>query len=228
MNWRTQCLHAAGVLAALSFSSAPALAATEDSSGFYLGVSGGTAKYDVEQEDLDDAFVFGFEQNGLFVLDGESSFDEKDTSFNFFAGYRFSPYFSLEATYVDLGSADYKGSVTATDFVDVFDVEGGASVEAKGPAVSLIGAIPFSEAVELYGRAGIFFADTTLSVDIESIHEELSGSSEDLTYGVGFAWNVNPAWTTRVEFQRFADVGDEDKTGESNIDQYSLSLLYRF
>jgi hypothetical protein len=44
---------------------------------------------------------------------------------------------------------------------------------------------------------------------------------------VGIAWNINEAYSLRAEYQHFIDVGDEDHTGEQDIDFLSFIVLFR-
>lgn len=203
--------------------------AQEHSSGFYIGAFGGQATYDIAKEDMDDLFLFAGDAAGLPILGGESSLEDSDTGLGVVAGMRLTPHIAIEASYLDLGAAEYRldGLVNLGNTFGVVEFEGGADIEVTGPAVALVGIIPVSETIELYGKAGMFFSETDFTVFFDSISESASFSSEEILYGVGMAWNLNPSWSLRLDFQRFADVGEEDELGEANIDQFSVGVLYR-
>jgi opacity protein-like surface antigen len=203
--------------------------AQEGTSGFYVGAFGGQTTYDIAKQDMDDLFLFAGDVVGLPILGGESSLEDSDTGFGVIAGFRLTPYVAIEASYMDLGAAEYRldGLANLGSTFGVVAFEGGADIEVSGPAVALVGIIPVSETIELYGKAGMFFSETDFTVFFDSIAESASFSSEEILYGVGMAWNLNPNWSLRLDFQRFADVGEEDELGEANIDQFSLGVLYR-
>jgi OmpA-OmpF porin, OOP family len=218
-----------GFVAALALASTmPLTCAAESPQGFYFTAFGGQASYDVKKEDIDDLFIVAFEEEGGIVIDGESSLDDSDTSFGAVFGYRFNPYFAVEAAYIDLGSLEYRGQ--ADVFVPPFGVatfDGGVSIESQGPAVSALGIWPVADAFDLYARFGLFFSDTEAGISIEDFSESVSGSDEDVFYGVGAAWNVGERWTLRLDYQQFKDVGTEEDTGEGDVDAWSLGVLFR-
>lgn len=203
--------------------------AQEDTSGFYVGAFGGQTSYDIAKEDLDDLFIFAGDSVGLPIIGGESSLEDSDTGFGVIAGFRLTQHIAIEASYLDLGAAEYRldGAANLGFPFGVVDFEGGADIEVTGPAVALVGIIPVSESIELYGKAGMFFSETDFKVFFDSVSDSASFSSEEILYGLGMAWNMNPNWSLRLDFQRFADVGEEDELGEANIDQFSLGVLYR-
>jgi OmpA-OmpF porin, OOP family len=197
--------------------------------GFYFGAGAGQAKYDVSQEELDDIFISAFEAAGANVLDGASELDDADTAFGVIAGYRFNPYFAVEATYFDLGTADYDGEalVDLPGPLGLAVFEGGITLESTGPAVSALAIWPVAEEFDLYARVGLFFSDTEAKIALEDESDTLSGSDEDVWYGVGGAWNLGEQWSVRLDYQRLQDVGNEDETGEGNVDTWSLGILFR-
>ena len=231
MSRKSRVAQTAGLLSTaiglISFSTGAS--AQEGNSGFYVGAFGGQASYDIAKEDMDDLFVFALDVAGLPIVQGESSLEDSDTGFGVIAGYRLTPYVAIEASYLDLGAAEYRlaGFADLGATFGVIEFEGGADIEVTGPAVALVGIIPVSETIELYGKAGMFFSETDFTVFIDTVSESATFSSEEIMYGAGMAWNLNPNWSLRLDFQRFADVGDEDELGEANIDQFSIGVLYR-
>jgi OOP family OmpA-OmpF porin len=221
--------HAAGVLAtAVAMSTFATTAnAQEDSSGFYFGAFGGQSTYDVGSAEDFDAVIeetVGF-FGGAAIIE-ESSLDEKDTSFGVVAGYRFNSYFGLEVGYVDLGAAEYSGEGLLFIGGPPLSFDANASIEASGPTASIVGMLPLAETFDLYGKAGIFFADTEISVDVEGETDGISATSQDTLVGVGAAWRIGETWSLNFEFTRFLDVGDEEETGEGDIDQLAVGFTF--
>ncbi len=228
MKLKMRSAQAAGLLAAtVAMATFSTLAnAQDEASGFYFGAFGGQASYDA-QDELDELFLDAFDFAGLDVLDGESDLDEA-TGFGVVAGYKFNQYFALEASYIDLGSADYSAEALVTDGFVTFPMEVGASLEANGPAVAAVGSIPLSEAFAIYGKLGMFFADTELSVSIEGdAVDPFTATSEEVFYGAGIAWMIGERFAIDLAFQRFTDVGDEDENGEVDIDLTTIGFSYR-
>jgi OOP family OmpA-OmpF porin len=227
MMFKHKGAQAAGLLATAIAMSAFSMNANaqEESSGFYFGAFGGQSSYDIgSAAEVDEGIVDAVSFLGGFAEINESSLDEKDTSFGVVAGYRFNPYFGLEIGYVDLGSAEYSAEGIVNVGGPTMDFEADASFEATGPTASIVGMLPVSDAFDLYGKAGIFFSDMEIKVDVLGESVSLSGSSEDVFAGVGAAWRIGETWAVNFGFTRFMDVGDEDETGEDDIDQISLGF----
>jgi opacity protein-like surface antigen len=82
----------------------------------------------------------------------------------------------------------------------------------------------------------MYFGDTdadfsvTLDDGFESVTESMgdSESEQEFFYGVGGGYTFNETWNVRVEYTIFQDIGDEDLTGESDLDRFVIGLNYRF
>ena len=76
----------------------------ENERGFYVG--GGVGQFNVQIDDIDD------------TDDAIERLDDDDTSWKLFAGYRFNPYISLEAAYIDFGRASdrFEASGSSGDY----------------------------------------------------------------------------------------------------------------
>lgn len=208
-------------------------AAAEVQQGWYFGVSPGQATYDISKEELDEIVVDAFFANGAPVLTGTSSLEDSDTAWSILGGYRFNPFIAIEAGYIDLGAAEYRSSGTVNPPGPVLSAPATANIdfESAGFTLAGVGSLPLGDMFDLHSRIGIYFADTEISVgltmDSVGARETLSGSSQDVFYGIGAGLHVGTNWSFSLDWQRYADVGDEDKTGEGDIDTLSLSLMYR-
>ena len=213
-------------LAALA--SSPALAAER---GFYAGLDLGQASYDLDRRDIDSQIVDAFDSLGLAVLSGSSSSSEDGFTYGITLGYQILPYLAVEASYVDLDDAEYRGNATVTDGVGTADFRTQVTTESSGPALSVLGILPLPRNWEVYARAGVYFSSTDVTArlssgDVVSAASD-SSNSEEFLWGAGVGYSRDQ-WTVRLDYQQYTDVGDEDVLGEVNVDRIAFSALYRF
>ncbi|HKQ25592.1 MAG TPA: outer membrane beta-barrel protein [Burkholderiales bacterium] len=167
----------------------------------------------------------GFGQTKVDIecdLDITCSSDDSDSGFKIFGGYQFNPNFAFEVGYYDLGEAKLSGT-------DSFLGSTTATIEASGFNFALVGSIPLGERFELMAKAGIFRWDLDVSAT-SSVFGSGSDSETgfDPMFGIGAAFNFSKNLGLRVEYEKFLDVGDEDTTGESDVDFLSASIVFRF
>jgi hypothetical protein len=187
----------AAVLAAGMVPVAGAQTQTE-TSGFYVG--GGVGQFNAGIDDVDE------------VDDAVDGWDDDDTAYKFFAGYRLNRFVSFELDYINLGEPS--GSV-----VPGFNVD--ASVDGFAPYV--IGTIPLGPYFELYGRLGYFFYDATVGRENEIDNRvEFDEESEDLVYGAGIGANIGEKLNVRFEYEKF------DLQGLDDADSLWLTAAWRF
>lgn len=217
----------AGSLALLSVS-----AFADQDRGFYLNANFGQAQYDISQDDLDGIAIAAFEENGVAVIDADSSFDDEGSPWSLSGGYRFSRYLAVEVGYLDLGTARY--DATGTVLLPVLggvlaDAAVGIDISSQGPTVAAAVYAPIAEKFDVHGRLGMFFADSsfdfTVGLDDVSESDEISQSSEDFFASVGAAFHFTPNFAASLDFTLFKDVGDEL---EADVDSLTLGLQYTF
>jgi OOP family OmpA-OmpF porin len=156
-------------------------------------------------------------------------------------GYRWNNYFAAEIGYANLGEVSYRilgeGHAIIIDrgVPDEFDFrfQRASKFTSQGPTASVIGLLPLGP-VDVQGRAGLYFADTRLTNHIRDIddpfnvaHRRVDGGQTELLAGIGATWNATENLSVRVEYQRFFDVGDDEKTGESDVDVFNIGVLFR-
>jgi hypothetical protein len=169
-----------------------------ETSGFYVG--GGVGQFNAGIDDVDDIDE---------TVDG---WDDDDTAYKFFAGYRMNRFVSFELDYINLGEPS--GSV-----VPGFNVD--ASVDGFAPYV--IGTIPLGPYFELYGRLGYFFYDANVGVEDELDNRvQFDEESEDLVYGAGIGANIGEKLNVRFEYEKF------DLQGLDDSDSLWLTAAWRF
>jgi OOP family OmpA-OmpF porin len=193
-------LKLTAAMAALSLALVPAAFAQEQEevSGFYIG--GGAGQFSASIDDVDDIDE---------TLDG---WDEDDTAYKFFAGYRLNRFLAFELDYINLGEPS--GSVVPGLNVD-------ASVDGFAPYV--VGTLPLGQFFEVYGRLGYYFYDATRGVEDELDNRvEFDEESEDLVYGAGIGANIGEKFNIRAEYEKF------DLQGLDDADALWLTAAWRF
>ena len=209
--------------------------------GFYLGISGGQSSVDIAKEDVDDIILDAFSSVGAPVITGTSTFEDSDTSISFLAGYRFLPYVAVEASYINLGTAEYRSSGRVNPPGPVTSAASTANmdIEVTGFTLAGIGSLPIGEVFDLHARLGFFVAKTEISASV-TIGSSPPGNDTDSTdsvsalYGVGAAFHFGEHWSVSADWTRYANVGDADEdedfeTEEGfDVDALSVSVMFKF
>ncbi len=205
------------VVLILELAATPAMA---QSAGLYGGIGFGnsTVKDDTSCSDLAGLFDPGF----------SCSSDDTDTGWKVFIGNQLNENAAVEFGYVDLGKIT--GSASGTVLGTPVSVN--ADVKAKGFNVSLVGSLPVSNEFSFMGRIGLFRwdIDATASANVGGFPGSASESDNgvDLSFGLGAQYDFSKKAGIRAEWERFQDVGNQDTTGQSDVDLLSLSLVFRF
>ena len=185
----------ASTLAALvALGAAGTVAAQEDEnpSGPYVGA--GYGDFTVKLDSLEG------------VGDVLEELDSDDSAFKVFFGWRFNPYFSLEADYVDLGApnGNFGASGSSGDY----------EVELAGFAGYAIGTLPIG-IFELSAKVGYYFHDVDLTVDFDNIGAnngdvfESDESGEAVVYGVGAGVTFIEHLNVKIEYE-LMDIDEVD------------------
>ncbi|MGH8242301.1 MAG: outer membrane beta-barrel protein [Steroidobacteraceae bacterium] len=220
-------------LAALCASCAFAGAASAADEGWYVvGFAGESSAQNVSQGQLDQNVLDTFASVGLGVVDATSNLDDSDTGFGLAGGYQVNPWFAAELAYVDLGDISYSASGQVTDGIGVFDADLGLDQSASGPVFSLLGMLPIGERFAVFGRIGLALmsvdADLDVTIDGQSATDSASTDRSNMVYGIGGEFSFNRRFGVRLGWDRYAEVGSEDITGEVDVDLISLGLRYNF
>lgn len=181
-----------------------AISSAAQAQGWYGGVGFGQSKVDIDCD-----------------LDITCSADDTDTGWKLYVGNQFSPSAAVEFGYVDFGEAKISGT-------DSFFGSASATVEASGFNVALVGFLPVGNTVNLLGKVGLFLWDVDASVSTSIGSGSASESGTDLMFGFGASFDIGKTAAVRIEWERFTDVGDENETGQSDVDLLSASLVFRF
>lgn len=182
-----------GALVPVAFAQEP-----QEVSGFYLGAGVGQFNAGIDNVDEVDSTV--------------DNWDEDDTAYKVFAGYRLNRFLGFEVDYINLGKPS--GAVVPGVNVDT-------SVDGFAPYV--VGTIPLGRYFELYGRAGYYFYDaSTRMVDTLDNRVTFDEESEDFVYGGGVGANLGEKFNVRFEYEKY------DLEGLDDSDALWLTAGWRF
>jgi Outer membrane protein beta-barrel domain len=186
-------------LLALMGAGTAAQAADENDSGFYVGA--GVGQFNVQIDDVDD------------TDEAIQKLDDDDNSWKLFGGYRFNPYLSLEAAYIDFGGPEdsFEGSGSDNHY----------KLDISGFAPYIIGSFPIGP-VELFAKAGYYFYDVDITADLDDPDIDSSSSEEDFLYGFGVGATFFEHLNARLEYEKI----DSDLVDDA--DALWLSAAWRF
>lgn len=203
--------------------------------GFYVGGFYGQSDKQVEIGGFDTyamTLVFPSPNVQLTVESMTRTLDESDAAFGFLAGYRFTPYFAVEAGYVDLGKVSYRvnarGNITGIPTDAVLNVD----TETAGITVAALGVWPLSYRWEVYGRAGALFSSNDFRAFYDDVEQnprrdQFSENDVDIQVGIGTSYNFLEIYDVRLEYQRIFDAGDKT-TAEGDADMISVGVTVVF
>jgi OOP family OmpA-OmpF porin len=147
------------------------------------------------------------------------SCDKKDEVWRIFGGFKFNRWFSAELGYADLGKVNFGGPLgNARGEATAWDVVGLLSLPLG----------PFS----IYGKFGGYYGDIETSSTVAAFGFTRTGSASDtntdITYGAGVQFDFTRNLAIRGEWQRYEGFGGTEVGGETDMDVYSVGLLWRF
>jgi len=182
--------------------------------GFYLGFDVGQAHY---------SGVTG----SLAPFGGISHVSDSDTGYRFTGGYQFNRYWGAEASYVDFGQAEANVDVT-TPSAGSF----AAKRQAHGFVFAGTGTYPFNDTWSIFGRLGGVMGhvkvDATGTGSLATATATQTSSDWKVTYGAGVNWKLAENWIVRAGWDQYSSLGNQNKTGESDVNLASIGVVYRF
>ena len=152
-------------------------------------------------------------------LTSSTLIDSHDTAWKLFGGYQFNQFVAVEVGYNDLGS--FKGVTTVT--APAASTATG-KWDASAISVAAVGTYPIVDRFGLLFKGGL--AVTRLKASVAQFNSNETRVQPVLGFGVKF--DVTKAIGLRAELERFNNVGDGSTTGQSAVNVWSLSALYRF
>jgi OOP family OmpA-OmpF porin len=167
--------------------------------GVYVGVGGGQAE--PLQYDRCDTFP---------------TCKKKGSAYKFFSGWQFGRNWAVEFGYQDLGKA-YATSPGTFD----------QSIKVRLSDITLVGQWVGTDRFTLFGKAGAYYANTTVDTSQAGTSTRINESRGNLTIGAGLQYFVWRGVALRGEGQRFLKVGG-GSIGDSDYVAYTMSLLFKF
>lgn len=151
----------------------------------------------------------------------QPTIEDTDTSFKIFGGALLNQNLGVEVGYVNFGEV----SVRWDDGIDYIE----DTWETSALYVAGLAVIPMNDQAGLMIKAGFasWDMDAKETSSIPGIGVSLSESGTDPMIGIGFQFAVDNLML-RAEFERFMDIGDENTTGQSDIDIIGLSAAVKF
>jgi opacity protein-like surface antigen len=145
-------------------------------------------------------------------LGGLNRVDDDNSSYALGAGYALTRNVSLEGAYQDIGS--HNGETDCPPGLTCLVIPVSARADLTGISLSLIGSIPLTDRLDVYGKFGFVSWD----VDFKGISSAFDTSGEDLYYGAGLRWSIDDHWKIFAEYGRV----------ELDLDTASIGVSYHF
>ena len=179
---------------------AASIPASASDTGFYLGAGIGIASVDPKK----------------FYPELGNYTENPDIGYKAYGGFRFLKFLGVEAGYTNFGNLQFPEK----------NVQGWqeiADINVKGWDAFVVGILPVSNVVDIYGKLGIMAWDTTITSTLRGeIHYTESSTGTDTAYGIGAGFWVGPNVTLRVEGEWFK-IGDYE-----TVPFYTVDVTYTF
>lgn len=155
----------------------------------------------------DGFYLTGDVGQSKFEVDAGNDFNlsKTDTTYSIGAGYDFNKFFAAEVAYRDLGSITDSGSGS-----DQFgDYTWSTKFSATAFQASVVGRLPVSDVVSVYGRLGIAKIDIDVkNTDSDLPDDNYSESKTKGLFGVGVSYDITPQFAVRAEYNQYAKWDD--------------------
>ncbi len=152
--------------------------------------------------------------------------DRTATDWSLYAGYRFTPYFSLEGGYVDLGRREFSAIVAAPGTGTI----SGRS-HPQGLFVRAVGTLPINDAWSVFGRLGVANTRARLAASgtgSAASFDEQTRWHADATFGFGAAWRVARNTDVLLTWDRWNGIQPDYSGKDFKVDTVNVGLRYRF
>lgn len=187
--------------------------------------------------------------SGLAIKDMYASQKNSNDAFKLQMGYEFTPNWSVEGGYVDLGKSTYNtnflaavqsvipptnlgngitGSGTFNTTFEPFSFK--RVTKISGWNVTGVGTLPINDRWSLLGKFGLMRAEMRLH-DSGAGFGTWSNPTEYRfipTYGFGASYKVNKVFGLRAEFEKYPRIGREENTGVTDVNLGSVGLSAKF
>lgn len=129
-------------------------------------------------------------------LGGLNRINDDDRYYALGAGYAISSNVSIEAAYRNFGTHNSETDCPPDFTCLVIPVS--TRADLKGISLSLIGSVPLTETLDVFGKVGF----TSWDIEFEGISAAFDDSGEDALYGVGLRWSIDDKWKIFAEYEK--------------------------
>lgn len=200
-------------LAALAIIASPA--AAEDS-GWYTGISAGSAWGDFDE----DAVARGLVGAGFTTTSVTA--DKRDFGYKVFLGYQFNKYFALEGGYFEPGEFDFSATTVPAGTLN-------GNLELRGFNLDPVLILPFTERFSALARIGVHNVQAKSQFTASGAATAPAARRQRSTnhkYGVGFEYDLTEIFSLRGEAERYRV--EDSIEDEGHVALFSIGVVYRF
>jgi opacity protein-like surface antigen len=90
------------------------------------------------------------------------------------------------------------------------------------------GTIPFTQQLAAYGKAGVFRWDVDSRATVGAASAGTDDKGNDFTHGAGIKHDFTRNLAGRLEFQRYNNVGETNTTGQTDVNLWTLGVMFKF
>ena len=200
-------------------------AVAQHGAGLYVGAHLGETKAQIDTgKDQQDLQASGFTNTGI-------SADDTTSGWSLLVGYRFNRYVAAEVAYLATSEFTESTTVTAVNGTPVTPTPINVKIKPRNVfTLAAVGMLPITEQFYPYAKLGAYQAKLDVETNAPTLgpNQTQSATNSGWLGGLGIAYNITPYITVRGEFERLSKVGDENTTGQSNIDFISVGVVYNF
>ncbi len=208
-------------------------AGADEAGGFYAGGNFGYTLSTYSRSALDDALVGAFSGAGEDLRLEATFVHSKQAVWSADVGYMVSPYFGVEASYLDLGTLRYfaRGRVAAPAAA-AGPLSATVDITSRGPTAALLGVLPMTNDWSVNARVGAYEGKTTSDFTTVVAGSSNPGSESETSTavlaGAGTAYVLGAHWVLRLDYV-YLDQIKEKLFGKSfNVSLVTAGVAYAF
>jgi OOP family OmpA-OmpF porin len=191
--------------------------AMADDAGWYAGGNAGESVSRIDNGRNEAALL----DSGLATVSIDD--DVHHFGYKIFGGYQFNRYLSLEGGYFNLGQFGFTAQTLPQG-----SLHGG--LKLQGADFDLLGTLPITDRVAVFGRAGLDYAYVRDSFEgggaVVVLRSGYSADAANYKFGAGLQFSLAERLLLRVEAERYRI--DDPVRDKADIDLFSIGLVYRF
>lgn len=192
-----------------------------DQRNVYVGGAIGGGQYNADFKQTNDVI------RSTGATSFRSDANSTDLMWKAYAGYRFSPRFSIEAGYWNFGQLDVKTKIFAPATTRME-----RKFEGHGFGADALLWVPVSTSLSGLVRAGALWTKVEAGSanpggGLASLPSE-SAKKVNPHWGFGLEYRLTGAASARIEYENIRNVGDDSKFGTAGINMLTVGANYRF